>query len=108
MNHLFDQFWHCIVISGFLFGLMVIGGIGALMMKILNISLESSVIENIHSKAALDRLDLWLFRFSKSCISFYVMSAQWIGSVALFLLVLGGLGRFVMFTMMHWREIWGP
>lgn len=84
----YHHFWHAIVLSGIIVLAMLPGAAGALFAKLV------ARYTN--------------FKFAETCVHFYVKTAQWIGSVALVLLVVGVVGRFGIFTLEHWREIWGP
>lgn len=104
-NH---YFWRMIVVAGVLFAILLIGAVGALAMKTINWTLREIVADKKYSNSILDKLDMGMFLFTKSCVRFYVKSAQWVGSLIILLLIVGGLGRLAIFTATHWREIWGP
>ena len=91
-----------IVLSGFLSVSLIAGGMLALGMKSLH------WLYNHNKPSVVNWLEQLLFNFSGTCVHLYVKAAQWIGSIAVFLLTVGVLGRLILFTVTHWREIWGP
>lgn len=110
MEHWFQHFWHMIVIAGFLSVIVIAGGIGALIMKVINWTLsEINDFKTSNTENTLfDRFDVAMFIFSKLYIRSYIKTAQWLGSLAMILLIVGGIGRLTIFVITHWREIWGP
>lgn len=94
-NH---QFWHAIILAGIIVLAMLPGAVGALFMKIVAMSTSNSTSKIV---SAINTCAI-------ACVHFYVKTAQWVGSMALVLLIIGIVGRFGMYTMIHWREIWGP
>lgn len=97
-NH---HFWHAIIFAGILLGILTFGGCCTLIAVLIREVVESGAKAN-------HKISLFLYNFMGSCLMFYRKTAQWVGSLAVMLLILGGLGRFTIFTFLHWREIWGP
>lgn len=87
---------------------MAIGGVGAFVMQLIRLSLQEEAADSKHPNTISDRVDVAMFNFAKAYVRMFIKTAQWLGSLVILLLIVGGLGRFAIFTAIHWREIWGP
>lgn len=87
---------------------MAIGGACALFAWVVRETLTESINKKVSCDTVFYKFCLAIHNFSGDCLRFYKKSAQWVGSLIITLLIVGGVGRFAIFTVTHWREIWGP